>query len=308
MKKVITLILSLLIVVSLTACGSSQKPSSEANSNVQNSTQNTQEQTNPVQKVFKAATSSQTGAYATITLSADVKLDDTSAWLGLCPAGKNYITEEEADDVDVIWFAFDGREENDPYVFSCDFSEVEDGTYALVVTSSDDGAVGYVVLQLLMTKDGEKLTFDYTDAKLNVRPADLETAAGKTDMPTEEPEKPGDEPEDEPTEELIIEGDPAEYGMEYWEEKFPGENICPFYIDEDGVERSYYWVSSFDGWDGTMNSWIEQPFNWNGWHKTEDGFIVNEDETLKITESWANGDEGMSSYCTVTTEKYEKAE
>lgn len=101
------------------------------------------------------------------------------------------------------------------------------------------------------------------------------------------------------------EGDPAEYSREYWEAKYPGENLCPFFIEEDGVERSYYWISGLDGWDGTMASWINQPFNWNGWHKTADGCIVNKDETLKITDNWANGDESMSSYCTVTTEKYD---
>lgn len=101
------------------------------------------------------------------------------------------------------------------------------------------------------------------------------------------------------------EGDPAEYSREFWEEKYPGENICPFYIEENGKEYSYYWVSGLEGWDGTMESWIDQPFNWNGWHKTADGCIVNEDETLKITDDWANGDESMSSCCTVTTEKYD---
>lgn len=102
------------------------------------------------------------------------------------------------------------------------------------------------------------------------------------------------------------EGDPAEYSREFWEEKYPGENICPFYINENGVERSYYWISGFEGWDGTMASWIEQPFNWNGWHKTADGCILNSDETLKLTDAWANGDECMSSFCTVETEKYAK--
>lgn len=102
-----------------------------------------------------------------------------------------------------------------------------------------------------------------------------------------------------------IEGDPLEYGRDFWEAKFPGENICPFYIEENGREMSYYWVSGFTGWEGTIESWLSQPFNWNGWHKTTDGLIVNKDETLKITENWANGEESMSSYCTVTTEKYD---
>ena len=101
-------------------------------------------------------------------------------------------------------------------------------------------------------------------------------------------------------------GDPAEYSREYWEARYPGENVCPFYIEENGTEYSYYWVSGLDGWDGTMASWISQPFNWNGWHKTADGSIVNKDENLKITDNWANGDESMSSFCTVTTEPYIK--
>ena len=105
----------------------------------------------------------------------------------------------------------------------------------------------------------------------------------------------------------IPEGDPVEYGREYWEEKYPGENLCPFYIDVNGTEYSYYWISGMDGWDGTIASWLNQPFNWNGWHKTADGCIVNEDETLKITDNWANGEEALSSFCTVTTEEYTAA-
>lgn len=104
-----------------------------------------------------------------------------------------------------------------------------------------------------------------------------------------------------------IEGDPVEYGREYWEEKYPGENICPFYIDVNGTEYSYYWISGFDGYDGTIESWLAQPFNWNGWHKTDDGAIVNDDETIKISDNWANGEESLSSFCTITTEKYENS-
>lgn len=99
--------------------------------------------------------------------------------------------------------------------------------------------------------------------------------------------------------EVVIEGDPMEYSMEYWAEKFPGENICPFYIDENGVEKPYYLIMSM----GTaMSSWIESPFNWNGWHKVGED-IVNQDETLKMTADWATED-NFSSFCTVTTEPY----
>lgn len=132
---------------------------------------NTPLQPNPVELVFHPATSAATGAYATIKVSADIKMDDESAWLGLCPAGKDYITELEADEVDVVYFYAEAREDGEPYVFACDFESVEDGTYALTISTSDDENVGYVVIQLSMTKDGDKITFDYTDAKIKERPA-----------------------------------------------------------------------------------------------------------------------------------------
>lgn len=136
-------------------------------------------------------------------------------------------------------------------------------------------------------------------------------ACGKKDTKPTEDDKPSiseqqgtTEPtSEEGTTEGEIQGDPVEYGREFWEAKYPNENICPFTIEENGKEYDYYWVSSLEGWDGTIESWLKQPFNWNGWHKTADGCIVNKDETLKITDDWASG-EGMSSFCTITTEKY----
>ncbi|MCQ2418807.1 MAG: hypothetical protein MJ085_03370 [Clostridia bacterium] len=97
--------------------------------------------------------------------------------------------------------------------------------------------------------------------------------------------------------------DPAEYSMEYWEEKYPGENVCPFTIEIDGVEYNYYRVSGLD--EGTMITWIETPLNWNGWHLLGDD-IVNADETYKMTDDWAGEEpeQYFSSFCTVTTEPY----
>ncbi|MDO4499779.1 MAG: hypothetical protein Q4B60_00740 [Erysipelotrichaceae bacterium] len=96
-----------------------------------------------------------------------------------------------------------------------------------------------------------------------------------------------------------IDGDPIQYSMDYWQEKFPGKNICPFYIEENGVEYPYFLVMEFGC---TMNEWIETGFNWNGWHKLGDD-IVNGDETLKIVSQWV-GEEpeySFSSSCTVNT-------
>ena len=181
MKKIITLVLICAMALSMVACGG-KKESSDNKGDSKPSSTSTLEATpddssnspvdvNPVELLFFPKTSADAGAYATIKVSADVKMDDESAWLGLCPAGKDYITEAEADDADEIWFGLEGREDGDPYVFSCDFESVADGTYALVVATSDNAEVGYVVIQLSMTKAGEDLKFDFTNAKLNERPA-----------------------------------------------------------------------------------------------------------------------------------------
>lgn len=181
MKKKLAIVLATIMVLSLTACGSSANEGSQTSS-AAGTTSTTSGTTghaetsqgvsiglSPVEAAFHPATS---GSYATIKVDSSVPMDDETGWLGLCPAGKDYITELEADEVDEIWFNYDTREaDTDPYVFACDFEPVADGTYALVVATSDDENVGYVVIQLTMEKKGDKLTFDYSDAKLKERPA-----------------------------------------------------------------------------------------------------------------------------------------
>lgn len=181
MKKVIATALVSMMVLALAACGNSannNQPAAESQTQTTSPAQETATEpaetqpgnvdVNPVELLFHPATS---GNYATIKVDSSVKMDDTSAWLGLCPAGKDYITEAEADDVDVIWFALDSREsDDDPYVWACDFESVEDGTYALVVATSDDENVGFVAIQLAMEKNGDSLSFDFSNAQLKDRP------------------------------------------------------------------------------------------------------------------------------------------
>lgn len=297
MKKTIVLLLTAVMILSMAACG--EKPADNGGTSQgepvsqQTSDSVGGEELSRIETMMSVDAS---GANVIITVSGELKLEQ-DAWLGLCPTGKTYITEEEADDVDVIWFAYDGREEGTPYVFDCDFSDIDDGTYALVLTNSDDAAIGYVVLQLQMTKESDGVTFDYKNAIFHEAHEGL---GATTDGETKDANDNEDNEDPE-----TIEGDPVEYSREYWEEKYPDENICPFSIEIDGKEYNYYWVSGFNNYDGTIASWLEQPFNWNGWHMTVDGMILNEDETVKITDDWANGDESMSSFCTITTEKYE---
>ena len=185
MKKYLSFVMAGIMALSLTACGSSESSSKKDDSKPSQSEEKTSQKeekpasdggnntadVNPVELSFFPKTSPDAGAYATIKILPEVKMDDESAWLGLCPAGKNYITEIEADESDIIYFYYDYREAGDPYVYSCDFSSVDDGKYALVVCTSDDENVGYVAIQLEMTKKGEELSFDYSNAEIKERPA-----------------------------------------------------------------------------------------------------------------------------------------
>lgn len=190
MKKIVASILTGMMILSMTACGTASSSDSGAASSSTSTTTSTTTSSNadstsnagdstesdvpanvnPVELMFFPKTS---GSYATIKIDATkVTMDDESAWLGLVPAGKDYVTELEADEVDVIWFSLEGgrEDDSDPYVFACDFESVEDGRYALVVATSDDENVGYIAIQLEMVKDGDSLTFDYSNAQIKERP------------------------------------------------------------------------------------------------------------------------------------------
>lgn len=135
-----------------------------------------------------------------------------------------------------------------------------------------------------------------SDKKPADKPADITASPAEETTPT-----PTAAPTDAP-----LSFSPAEYTAEYWETKYPDYMLCPFTIEEDGVAYDYFWPMGYEGLDGYISTWINCPFNWNGWHRTVDGCIVNRDETLKVTDNWANGDESMSSCCTITTEQYDK--
>jgi len=171
MKKVIACVVVGMMVVALASCGN--KPAENTTNAAQSQESRTsaqEDQGNEVQDVFYPH-SSYDSAYATIEVNESIEMDDNTAWLGFCPAGKDYVTELEADEADIIWWAAEAYEKGERAVFACDFGSVEDGKYALVVCTSDDETVGYVVIQMDIEKKGDKLTFDYDSAELKDRPA-----------------------------------------------------------------------------------------------------------------------------------------
>lgn len=167
MKKKLSVVLMVVVLLTMTACGTKTN-SEEGKTTTNSSNGQVNVGTNSVSDVFQPETSAN---YATVKVDSKIKMDDTSAWLGLVPSGKDYITELEADEVDIIWWSLESREEEtDPYVWKCNFEDVEDGKYDVVIATSDDENVGYVVIQLSVEKKGDNIKFDLSNAKIKERP------------------------------------------------------------------------------------------------------------------------------------------
>ena len=170
MKRIITILLSVMLILSLSACGSSEKEPATNTDNNQ-----TAVNTNDASKVdpafAKVMSTSTDGEYLVVTVSEDAGIMDESAWVGLVPAGTYYALEKDADEADVYYVYAEIREEGKPYVFRCNFAEVADGEYSLILTSSDNGDVGYVIAQVAVEKKGSDLTFNYEKSTVNSAPA-----------------------------------------------------------------------------------------------------------------------------------------
>lgn len=168
MKRIITILLAVMLLLSLSACGIPEKEPA-ANTDNNQTTVNTTD-TSKIDPAFAAVMSaSADGEYLVVTVSEDAGIADETAWVGLVPAGTYYALERDADEVDVYYVYADIREEGKPYIFKCNFADVEDGAYNLILTSTDDGTTGYVIAQVAIEKKGSELTFNYE--KTIVRPA-----------------------------------------------------------------------------------------------------------------------------------------
>lgn len=110
------------------------------------------------------------GEIVVFTVSSDLKLDDSSAWLGIIPTGTKYEKEVDADEVDMVYcYAANYDDENKKnYRFEFEkeyFFGVGDGIYDMVLTSSDDESIGKVLLQIGIEIKGDKITLDFENKK-----------------------------------------------------------------------------------------------------------------------------------------------
>lgn len=167
-KTAFLLTLVMVLMLAVTACG--KKPSvSDGTAAGGNSSENgvSAEQTNDKNGAVACETEDGTVVF---TAGLDFGLEDSSAWLGVIPTGTKYEKEADADDVDMIYcYAanFDDETKKD-YRFEFEkeyFYSLGDGTFDMVLTSSDNGEVGRVLLQIGIEIKGEEITLDFENKK-----------------------------------------------------------------------------------------------------------------------------------------------
>lgn len=95
---------------------------------------------------------------------------ESDAWLGVIPTGTIYEKEVDADEVDIVYtycenYGFDGATSY-RFAFEKDYLlGIEDGTYDLVLCSSDNEEIGKVLFQIGLEKKGDEITLDYENEK-----------------------------------------------------------------------------------------------------------------------------------------------
>ena len=111
------------------------------------------------------------GGYYIFTVDPSFKIT-SSSWMGICPAGKSYKTEGEADEDDIIWMNPQPFEEgsNAPYEFHFneeDIKGVGDGEYTMVLCEDDDVESSKCYLYFPVKISGSTITPDFTKMVIN---------------------------------------------------------------------------------------------------------------------------------------------
>lgn len=314
MKKILALMLALLLVVSLAACGSKNDDSGSA--------------AKPTAAPTAAADGTPSGTATIANPWEAVSADEIFGYIGYC-----FGVPEGAENVEYFWNASAGiAEMRFLDLIGADFTaraKVTDafediaGMYYDFASDPDNGGNGpdcyiwnngqelqgeyhairdgdnYVNLGLWFYEGSENsYSFSLSTVTdlgfINPSPTAsevflLEGSEDEAGVPDDEDPESGSEPE--------------EYSREYWEAKYPGENICPFYIEIDGTEYPYFFMNC-----ARIDEWVEQEFNWDGWHcfHGDASIIVNADETWRISE--LDTAMSFSSFCTFRTEKFDPNE
>lgn len=98
-------------------------------------------------------------------------LIETDAWVGICKKG-NYIYEDDADDAEFAYSYYEDREsDSEPYCFKVAYTDLDDGNYSVVFCNTDN--TGYVIASWTLVLKNAKPTIDYSDFKVNQKPANI---------------------------------------------------------------------------------------------------------------------------------------
>lgn len=167
-KKTILFTMAAMLVLSVGGCGKK-----ETANTTENTTANTVTETN----TGSADTSSEASAasyeldseYYIFSVLDEYQLE-SDAWLGVIPTGTLYEKEVDADDQDMIYTYCENLEKaaGEAYIFKFEkeyFDSIGDGTFDMVLCSSDNGEVGKVLLQYGIEKKGSDVSLDFVNEK-----------------------------------------------------------------------------------------------------------------------------------------------
>ena len=114
---------------------------------------------------------SSSDGYIIFKVDPSFRVKDVS-WMGICPAGKSYKTEGEADEDDIMWMNPEYIEEgkNDPFEFRFyeeDIKSIEDGEYTMVLCEDDGDESSKCFFYFPITIKGSKITPDFSKIVIN---------------------------------------------------------------------------------------------------------------------------------------------
>lgn len=171
-SKVACVLLAGIMTIALGAC-SSGKSSTNANSQNKPAAETAADAGNNSNSASKdsGVKISNSGGYYIFTVDPSFKITSNS-WMGICPAGKSYKTEGEADEDDIIWMNPQPFEEGKAVPFEFHFNEedikgIEDGDYTMALCEDDDVESSKCFLYFPVTIKGSTITADFSKIVIN---------------------------------------------------------------------------------------------------------------------------------------------
>ena len=169
--KLVSMILTTALMASaLCACSSNKAANNGGDKNTPATTAAAGVETNAPAVDERVKIASENGK-TIFTVDPSFKLKPNT-WLGVVPAGKEYKTEGEADEVDLIWINPDTYEENQttPYKFSYDNNDlagIGDGDYLMVLCENDDDESSKVFFYFPISIKGGSIKVDLSKIIFN---------------------------------------------------------------------------------------------------------------------------------------------